>query len=1209
MNYISTCNHPESNLTGSTIEHMIDFAKKQGLKYFAIADHGYMPSILRGYMYGLKKEMKIIPGIEIYFKDFDCPVAQNTPSEKIKYFKLLIHAIDQTAYQKLVLMCSDDSKKTVTIKDSKYYLWTWKDLEDIATFNVTASTSDAEDMVTKHLIVNQPKVGLKYYEKLKELFGERYYPAVVPYTRTEYWESVVHVTLDNDKTVNIPINDRIETDESDRAKPIELTYSKRKHKKLLYVYINSIRYPVKTEHQTIVKAVVDNTFQQLPNDIQTQANKFIIALAQRYGDLGRLLINNNAYYAEKGDKIVQDMRLGDSDRLAQAQYMRGIEDVKEYLISVGLTEENVATTVQNTHDWAEKFKDFKLKYDRHLVACENPEQKLIEIIKKNGRMKWDDPVYVSRFRKEYEVIVNNGVINLVPYFLPIVGILDLYLDNGELVGPGRGSAAGALIAYLLGITHVDPIKADLSFDRFLTVDRLQAGDIADIDIDLPHRDLLVGTDTNSGYLYHTYGKKAAQISTRTLLRLKSSILDTNRYFNGGSVDPEIEKFSKSLPTPPQGLSDSDFVFGYTDSDGNHIEGLIETSETLQKYAIDRPKEWEMVKKALSLSRQYSRHASAFVISDRNIEDIVPIFQVGETERVTQPEAKQCEFVGLVKYDLLVIACLRDLTSCLRYINDQKDPLKTGYFYHNGIKTFIWDLPEDPEVFKMLSRGETETVFQLSTQTMTPYVKKIQPQSIEDLSVIEAIVRPGTLDYVDPDTNHNMADEYVLRRFGQSTCPIPELLSIIPETYGIIAYQEQLVKVVRQLAGFTAIEGEQIRKGTGKKLIKLLDSYKPRFIEGASKKIARETAEKIWDMMITFGRYSFNKSHSYCYSTISYACAFLKYHYPLEWWASILTNATAKEINEKFYPYVRDMVLPPDINVSTERITIDYKTGKLRNKLSTITGLGKKAAEKMMGGRPYANIQDFVNKEVCGPSMAKKIIHVGILDSLFPETYRLDQKILAYEQAVKLKDFNDKVTKLQSDSIAAELSKDMKKYEKICENLRKFEKTSPKEAQLDPSYLALTPKKDFQIKKSIFPTMNLDLMKVLLINSNSVIFPGHKFNLIMGPNGADFPLFPGEYLQRIDGMEVPDVIKFCVPGYVVSMEEFSYQNGSKKALKLIIDSSGYISEKVIWPDYDTGVLEYPKNLNKGAIVFFFYQKKPQKPYTNIIHYLVDEDPIL
>jgi hypothetical protein len=347
----------------------------------------------------------------------------------------------------------------------------------------------------------------------------------------------------------------------------------------------------------------------------------------------------------------------------------------------------------------------------------------------------------------------------------------------------------------------------------------------------------------------------------------------------------------------------------------------------------------------------------------------------------------------------------------------------------------------------------------------------------------------------------------------------------------------------------------------------------------------------------------NCSHAVAYSTISYACAFLKYHYPLEWWASILTNATAKEINEEFYPYVRDMVLPPDINVSTEKITIDYKLGKLRNKLSTISGVGEKVAEKIVAARPYTNIQDFVNKGVCGVSLAKKLIHVGVLDSLFGEV-SLEQKIMDYDRAVKVKEFNDKVEKYKNDLLSTDQA-NLAKIAKIRKNLEKIVKEGAKEVEADINYMALTPKKDFLIKKSIFPTIQLDLLNVLLKNSNSVILPGPKFHMISAPNGEDFPLFPGEFLQRIDGMDMPDLVRFCVPGYIISAKEFTYSGGTRKALKMIVDSSGYISEKVMWPDYDTGILEYSKDLKEGAIVFLFYQKKPGKPYTNIVSYLVDE----
>ncbi len=1217
MNHISPCNHPESVLTGSTVEAMIDRTKALGLDYFAITDNGYLTSVLKGYMYGADEKIKIIAGVELFFKDDHCDIVKNTPSEQIKYFKIIVHAKDQDAYQKIVRMCSDTRRKQISIGENQYGAFNWKDIEELAKSNITVTTSNIECMISKHLLVGRADLGLKYYEKLRNIVGpENFYPSIVPYKQDKYWSTFVKVTLGDGKVVHIPAMDKIETDQKFKdSKAIELTRRGNKHNLLKSVFIDKIKFSVAPAYREIKTAKLINSFQDLPGgDIQTKANKFIIALANKYGDQGRLLLNNYAYYANKDDKVVQDMKLGDEKRVYQPQYMASTDDIREYMATeLGWVDHSIRMLVENSQKWAENFKDFKLKYDYRLPTPEgDPLELLKKQIAKVGRMKWDNPTYVKQYEEELSLLTENTVINLIPYFLPIVDVYDYYKDNGFLTGPGRGSAGGFLISYLLGITHIDPIKYELSSPRFLTMDRVKQGNLPDIDCDLESRVPLVGKDGSSGYLFNKYGNKAAQVSTRTLLRIKSAILDANRYYNNGVVNQEISKLSKGLPNTPQGVDDSEYVLGYEDDQGVHQPGLLEKNEDLQKYAVERPQEWDLVKRALSLARQNSRHACAYLVADRDIEEIIPTFEVGGVRRITQPTAKQCEFAGLVKYVFLVVSSLKDINLCLKYINkkNKSTGLETGHFMHEGVNTYIWDLPQDKEIYDMLTSGATESVFQLNSAGSTPTVKKVRPTNIVDLATITSLERPGPKDFRDPKTGRNMVEEFIERKNGRSTSDIPILNELIPETFGVLVFQEQITKIAKQLGNMNVEDSENVRIAMGKKKKKLLDSLKPVFVEGATKTTDAETAEKIWSMMATFARYGFNKSHAVAYVVISYACAFLKYHYPLEWWAAVLSNADQKEINEVFYKYVKDMVLPPDINTSTEEMEVDYSLGKIRNKLSMISGIGAKAAEKIIAKRPYTDITDFTRKKVCGYNMTKKLIHVGALDSLFAEKESLLNKISKYEQAVKQIEFEEKI-KAYDEKIAEFVKDGDQKGADRTYNLKlKAIEKGPNEPFVDDFYASLKfkHKLDFLVKKSIFPTMNLDLTAVLKKDSKKPIITGNKYDIIMDKWGRDVLLVSGEHLQQIDGVDVTQDAKFCVPGYVMKAEEFTYQGGERKALKMIIDSSGYVSEKVLWPDYNTGKLSYPETLKEGCIAYFVYSKKPGKPYTNISDIFIEEESI-
>ena len=1276
MNYISPCNHPESYLSGSTIESMIDRAVELGNTHFTCTDDGVMSGSLRAYTYAKKKGIKFIPGVELYFRDTKCKIIEDTESARIKYFKVLIHAKDQAAYQELCRLVSDTNRNTVRVGENHYPLYTWKDLENIAKFNITICTSNIEGMVAKHLLCNRADLGLKYYEKLRNLVGpENFYPTIIPFEYDKYWDSMVKIKVGG-KEVEIPGEDRVDTDSKYRGIKKAKDVMRNGHNKLTHVFINNLRFKVKDEFQEIEERSVYNKFVDMPGgDIQLKANRFIMALAEKYGDTDRLLINNYAYYAKKSDKVVQDMKLGEKSRIYQHQYMAGIEDVQEYLDkNLGLNNGKLEQVVSNSYKFAAQFDEFQLKYDYRLPdPGPNPEKQLVEIIKKVGRMKWDDERYVTQFKEEYKLLTENGVVNLVPYFLPIVDVYDFYKENGHLTGPARGSAGGFLISYLIGITHIDPIKYGLSTSRFLTLDRVQQGNLPDIDCDLESRVPLVGKDGNSGYLYERYGNKAAQVSTRTLLRIKSAILDANRFIGKGLVEDEITALSKGLPNTPQGVSDNKFVFGY-EEDGNHFPGLLEKDSKLQKYAQERPEEWDIVKRCLSLARQNSRHACAYVISDAPIEDTLPIMEVGGVKRVTQPEAKQCEWAGMIKYDFLVVSALRDINLCIKLINEKngkvdkydtigwihhesdshgcakchpdiikelkdeatnrdlvepitlscphselvcpdcglkiKDTvnkeLETGSFYHNGKETYIWDLPEDPEVFKMLGDGHTESVFQLNTTSVTPFVKKIKPQNIIDCATITSLVRPGPLDFIDEKTGRNMVEEYVERKYGRSKSDIPILDKMLPETHGVLVFQEQVTKLAKELAGLGVEDSENVRIAVGKKKEDLIKSLKPKFIEGAAKKVGIETATTIWNMMETFARYGFNKSHAVAYSVISYACAFLKKHYLLEWWAAVLSNADNKEINEVFYKYVKDMVLPPDVNTSTEKMTVDYNEGKIRNKLSIISGLGSSAAHKIMAGRPYADIKDFVKKKTCGPSMTKKLIHIGVLDSLFSKEDDLETKITKYAEAVEQVRFENKLEEYEAKINNADNQKDIDRITKL---KAKYIEKGPKEPKVDMDYIGLSAKQDFLIKKSVFPTMNIDLQKVIDKSSKLPILRNNRTGGLSVPDskGKDVIVMRGEDLQTIDGKILSNNAYFAVPGYVVDTGYFSY-HGTKKAFKVLIDSSGYISEKVIWPDYETGELNPPEWLQKGAIAWFYYFKKEGSKYTNIQDMLLEQEPI-
>ncbi len=1170
--------HVESPITGSSVDTMIARAIKLGRTHFSYTDPSYLSSAYSAYEKAKKKGMKYIPGIEIFFKDLECPIVSGTKSSKAKFFKLTLHATDQEAYQKLCEISSRErSAKTVSY-GSEFPLWTWKDLEEISRYKVTAVSSDANDIALKHLFTGRPDLSEKVVLKLKELFGNRYYLTVTGIKMDRTWESFVKINFTDGSSSVVRSTDRVRTKELRLGVRASELVEKTK-----FTFIESIiqsgRFiPI---YKPIQSSELKEGYLKLPEDPQEKANRLAYALAMRHGI--KVLYSDYAYYAEPEDKTVQDVRLSqDGIKEYAKRHMQSKEEALAYLTeTLKLSKEQAAQVLKNNSEWASLFDGFELNYDYSIPEVEggqDPARLAMDIIKQTGRMKWDNPTYVERLKYEFQVLANNGKVNLLPYFFPIRDVLNYYIENHQLTGPARGSAAGSLLLYLMGITQVDPIKYGLSFERFLSLDRILSGSFPDVDSDLVSRDLLVGEDAQSGYLYGRWGNKAAQISTRTMLRLKSAIKDVNRYVNG-SIEPEIEKLSKSLPPAPQGISDLDFVFGFEDDDGNHQMGLIEINSDLKNYAESRPVEWDLVKRCLGISRQHSKHASAFVIANKPVSSIVPMHG-----SITQYEAKAVEKVKLIKYDFLVVKQLEDIQKCIELIN-KKDgvSLPTGRFMLNGKETYIWDLPEDQNVYTSIWEGDTETLFQINTRSMVPFVQQILPKSISDLSDILALVRPGPLDFVDEATGLNMAEEYIQRRFGNSKSSIPELAELLPETFGVMVYQEQVSKVSRILGDMKPGDAEELRRVFSKKDKKKSLEMKPLFMKGAVEKLGEQKAEVIWSQMETFSRYGFNKSHSVSYAMITYACMYLKHYFNLEWWTAVLSNADEEEITNVLYRHVKDILAPPDINLSTDEMVIDYSTGKIRAKLTVLKGLGDSAVQPIVSGRPYKDIKDFVKKRVCGPSLTKKLIHVGVMDSLFPASFDLLTKMQVYEDVVKLVEHEDKLAK----GVKAK---------------------APKKGSIDPEYLGLHPIADFAIRKSIFPTMPVSLFDIMIKHSRKMQEGSESKPMVSGSRGEPVRFFGGAAARAMDSLEVERDYKYCSAGVVLKMEEFNYSKNTKKALKMVIDCDGYITERVLWPDYDTGKLEYPKDLQKGSIIILFMTRRPGKDTSKIDEIFVEYTPL-
>lgn len=728
----------------------------------------------------------------------------------------------------------------------------------------------------------------------------------------------------------------------------------------------------------------------------------------------------------------------------------------------------------------------------------------------------------------------------------------------------------------------------------------------------------------TGFLPRKFGRNFAQISTKNLLRLKSAIKDVAR-FKLGEVTLDIEKVCEDIVPPPQGVEDLDYLFGYKQDDGKEVKGYFHSSEALQYYSKKYPDQWEIVLKALKIRRSTGRHASGFLIADKPLDTFIPLMTVSGV-RCTQYTASGCEESGGLKIDILTVNSLKDIESALKLIHDNaKMAPKEDTVIIDGKRVpsyrvvpfqdklyDIWDLPDSKEVFDQIASGETETLFQLGTNSARKGLKSFNIfDDKEDGGAFIALDRPGPLDARVESGNgssRNMLEEYAARaknmpKYGE----IHYLTQVLPETYGIIVYQENLTKVYKDLTGCSGAEAEAFRGDISKKkMTKVMARYTP-FIEAASKKVGEEVAKSIWEQIVTFGQYGFNKSHAFCYFYISYATAFLKKFYPLEWWCAVLQNASKDEIVTQFWPHCKDFVVLPDIRISKNNFYI--KDNKIVAPLSLIKGLGPKAQAEISDNIPYTDLKDFCDKianrktkatvfdaetgkakaglSALNVGVVNKLIISGVMDSLFEKT--------------------DLLTKLETYQAQLAISLNKKRPEKVKEQFQ----------LLDPIQIYQYRKQLLEIYSSflapVFYTGKVSGIerKTMGTEAYYVYHPINDAKIIsslleqMGSKHMfkPLPIVNGKQFYELNESATlyeNQVLRIAVAAYVEEEKSFKFQKkeGGRptgiflSAKKYKLDIDGVTQEVVKWPDYNTNKLVSVKEDLTGCMVVAVLSKKKE-----------------
>src|SRR5215470_15727748 len=562
--------------------------------------------------------------------------------------------------------------------------------------------------------------------------------------------------------------------------------------------------------------------------------------------------------------------------------------------------------------------------------------------------------YQTRLSSEIQMIKQMG---FAGYFLIVWDFVRYAKEHSIPVGPGRGSAAGSLVAYCLEITDVDPLEYDLLFERFLNPGRVT---MPDIDIDFCVR----GRGDVINHVAGLYGRDSVcQIITFGTLASKAAIKDVGRALEVPYA--EVDRIAKMIPPPVRGRNVS---LSQALEQVPELRREIDTNPTVKEIL-------EIAQRLEGCARHSSVHAAGVVISPLPLQELIPVAVSGKEELTTQYVMSDLEKTGMLKMDFLALTALTVINDCLTSIKQSL------------CGEINWaEIPlNDAKTMQVFGEGRTEAVFQFESSGMQEICRKLKPKGVEDLAALNALYRPGPLD-------GGMVDEFILRHHGKKSVRylVPEMKDILSNTYGIIVYQEQIMQLAQKLAGYTLSEADLMRRAMGKKKREEMAVHEEKFINGAVERgIKREKAEKIFSLMAQFSDYGFNRSHSVAYAYLAFQTAYLKAHYPEHFYAAVLSSEAQDAA--KVFKYSKELraqkiaLLPPDVNESNAGFT--PLSGAIRYGLTAIKGLGQSIVKAICEAResgPFRSFFDFaerIESATLNKRVFESLVSAGAFDSL------------------------------------------------------------------------------------------------------------------------------------------------------------------------------------------------------------------------------------
>lgn len=774
----------------------------------------------------------------------------------------------------------------------------------------------------------------------------------------------------------------------------------------------------------------------------------------------KMIATNDIHYIEQDHAYAHNILLHLSDKSGNVDY-RNLRYRTDQIYFKSSNEMKklfggFKGSIENTLEIEEKI-DLQLKfgefhYPQFPIPKESPAKNLdeyFELLAQDGLQKRYSKMNTSiedRFKYEVKVIKEMGYSG---YFLIVQDFINAAKLRGIPVGPGRGSAAGSLVAYALGITNVDPLNYDLLFERFLNPARKSMPDI-DVDFADDQRGEVID------YVKEKYGESSVcQIVTFNRLSSKAVLRDVARVLN--IPIPQVDKITKFIPSKfgkvysiEKALKEVPELKWVNESTDPQIKDLIKYSKVLE-----------------GMNRNLSKHAAGVVIAPAEVSNFVPLAKAGgaEGDVVTQYNMKELEDHGLLKMDFLGLRTLTIIRDTIELVKETR-----------GIEVDIETIPHDDEkTFELFAKGQTTAVFQFESGAMREYLKKLKPTGIKDLSAMNALYRPGPMDFI---------NDFIDRKHGrkEATYLHHVLEEILGETYGIIVYQEQVIKIANIVAGMSLAEADILRRAMGKKDLKAMAEQRKKFIEGAvENKIPKKAAEEIFDNIDKFANYGFNKSHSVAYSFVAYQTAYLKAHYLPEFLAANLTNEFGN--TDKVTVFLDDCrknkveVLQPDVNVPS--VYFSVKDGKIVFGMSAIKNVGIGAVEELIRthnelGRDFRTIFDLcahVDNRLVNKRALEGLVLAGAMDAL---TGSRAQNFAAIESAIQ---FGNKVTNLKSsneNSLFGEASEEVELNEPELPDIEPWDQKEKlaKERQVLGFYLSDHPLRKYSTEYESFANIHL-----------------------------------------------------------------------------------------------------------------------------------------